>query len=130
MAFFRAGAEGMRDPSLGGDRKGHQAAREGLQASDEARDSPLAAHGERLLSLEEVMESGLPAFFFDYGDVLLCLEGDLFSVQAGDEARAQPVLVPLPPAILKRGLGIEYGWRHLLDCTCCLRAEETMHEAA
>ncbi len=82
------------------------------------------------MSLDEVMESGLPALFLDYGELLVYLEGDLFGVRAGDEAHAQPVLVPLPPGILKRGLGVEYGWRHLVGCACCFCAKKTVHEAA
>jgi hypothetical protein len=123
----------MKLPGQRGDREGQHAAVEGLRASsgsDEARASLGAAQAARLLALGEVKESGLPAFFFDYGEVLLYLEGDLFSVQAGDGARDQPVLVPLPPGIMGRGLGIEYGWRHLLDCSCCFCAGKTAHEAA
>jgi hypothetical protein len=123
----------MKDPGLDSRRERQQALMEGLRASsgsDEARASPVAARGARLLSLGEVRESDLPAFFFDYGEVLLYLEGDLFSVQAGEEARAQPLLMPLPPGILKRGLGIEYGWRHVIDCTCCFCAGNTVREAA
>jgi hypothetical protein len=77
------------------------------------------ARGRRRLSLEEVRESGLPALFFDYGDALLYLDGQLFNARdwvASDLASTPPP--PLPAQILEAGVGIEYGWQHAADCTC------------
>jgi hypothetical protein len=82
-------------------------------------------HGERaarsrvLLSLEEVRASGLPAFFFDYDEHLLYLDGELFDLRDGDAAwqtGSRPS--PLPRCILEDGVGIEHGWRHAGDCRC------------
>lgn len=82
-------------------------------------------HGERaarsraLLSLEEVRASGLPAFFFDYDEHLLYLDGEIFDLSDGDAAwQAGSPPLPLPRYILEDGVGIEYGWRHAADCAC------------
>jgi len=97
-------------------------------------------HGERaarsraLLSLEEVRASGLPAFFFDYDEHLLYLDGELFDLSDGDAAwQADSRPQPLPRYILEDGVGIEYGWRHAADCACrfCWKQapQETTKEA-
>lgn len=96
-----------------------------IRASRHA-DEASGARARALLSLDEVRASGLPAYFFDHGEELFYLAGELFDLrdaeaaqQAGQDAR------PLPPEILTSGVGIEYGWRHMADCACqrcCLPA--------
>jgi hypothetical protein len=78
-----------------------------------------AARSRALLSLEEVRASGLPAFFFDHGEHLLYMDGEVFDLgdrdaawQAGSRPR------PLPRQVLESGVGIELGWRHAADCVC------------
>lgn len=77
------------------------------------------------LSLDEVHQCGLPALFLGYGEVLLYLGEQLFSMrdEAGpfDEHALAP---PLPAQILESGLGIEYGWRHLAHCACRFCAQQ------
>ena len=71
------------------------------------------------LSLAQVREVGLPALFLDYGEALLYLEGDVFDVDATRAPmRAGSRPIPLPTAILARGVGIDYGWHHAGDCAC------------
>jgi hypothetical protein len=94
-------------------------------------------HGERasrsraLLSLEEVRASHLPAFFFDYDEHLLYLDGDLFDLRGGDAAwqeASRPL--PLPRHILEDGVGIEFGWRHQADCRCPYCGKHARQETA
>ena len=76
------------------------------------------ASGVRL-SLDEVREAGRTAFFFDFGEALMYLGGELFDVS--DWRSAVPIgalTQPLPPGILESGVGLEYGWRHLAGCAC------------
>jgi hypothetical protein len=72
---------------------------------------------KRLL-LKEVREAGLPAYFFDDGEQLVYLDGELYDLA---ELKAAPgSLRPLPREILESGVGIEYGWRHTRHCRCSL----------
>jgi len=71
------------------------------------------------LSLDQVRESGLPAYFFDHGEQLLFLDGELFELRERESSLkkgSRPK--PLPHRILEDGVGIEYGWRHAADCGC------------
>ena len=78
-----------------------------------------AARSRVLLSLAEVRASGLPAFFFDHGEHLLYMDGELFDLRDGDAAwQAGSRPLPLPRQILESGVGIELGWRHAADCRC------------
>jgi len=71
------------------------------------------------LSIEEVRESGLPAYFFDHGEHLLYLDGELYDLEERDAAlRAGSQPRPLPHQILEDGVGVEYGWRHAAGCVC------------
>ena len=72
-----------------------------------------------LLSLNEVRSLGRPALFLDYGDNLLYDDERLFDLSPEGEGRAMtyPPLM-LPPQVLERGIGIEFGWRHLAGCDC------------
>jgi hypothetical protein len=82
------------------------------------------------LLLDEVRSSGLPAYFFDHGEQLVYLDGELY-----DLAETSPdgcvTVQPLPPAILESGVGIEYGWRHWAGCSCplCRRPATSTSEA-
>ena len=77
------------------------------------------ARSRALLSLEEVRASGLPAFFFDHGEHLLYMDGELFDLRDGDAAwQAGSHPLPLPRQVLESGVGIELGWRHAADCAC------------
>ena len=81
------------------------------------------ARSRALLSLDEVRASALPAYFYDYSEELLYLGGELFDlrdVEAAERAGVDPL--PLPREILKNGVGLEYGWRHVAGCAChCCR---------
>jgi hypothetical protein len=71
------------------------------------------------LLLREVRDTGLPAYFFDHGERLLYLDGDIYDLrEVGAAARAGTRPLPLPHAILETGVGLEYGWRHVADCGC------------
>ena len=72
----------------------------------------------RFLSLDEVMSSGEPALFLDYGETLLFENGVLYDLH---ETFADGAAFPperLPAEVLTNGTGVEYGWRHLLGCDC------------
>lgn len=89
-----------------------------VRASRDA-DEVSGAHARVLLSLDEVRASGLPAYFFDHGEELFYLDGELFDLRDAEAAQmAGRDPRPLPKEILETGVGIEYGWRHIADCTC------------
>ena len=109
----------------------------GMSRLREARDgrrtrgTTVPRSGARL-SLEEVRESGLPAYFSDHGEHLLYQDGELFDLGGQDGAGTtdhhRPK--PLPRQILEAGVGIEYGWRHAADCGCpfCWKRARTGNE--
>ena len=71
------------------------------------------------LTLREVRDAGLPAVFTDYGEVLLYLDGNLYSLLDAQVATQHTQLpLPLPSQVLETGVGLEYGWRHLSGCRC------------
>ena len=72
-----------------------------------------------LLSLNEVRSLRRPALFLQYGDSLLYDDERLFDLTPEAPGRA-PTYPPdvLPPQVLERGIGIEFGWRHLAECDC------------
>jgi hypothetical protein len=72
------------------------------------------------LSLEEVRECGLPAYFYDYGEALVYMNELLFEASDLESLAVQPE--PLPQGVLESGVGIEYGWRHAHPCRCRLCA--------
>jgi hypothetical protein len=79
----------------------------------------LADCADAKLLLEEVREIGLPAYFFDHGERLLFLDGDIFDLrEVGTAARDGASPMPLPHGILETGVGLEYGWRHAAGCAC------------
>ncbi len=72
----------------------------------------------RRLLLEEVLEAGLPAYFFDHGEQLVYLDGELYDLS--DAKKGKGSLRALPHSILESGVGIEYGWHHSEHCACPL----------
>jgi hypothetical protein len=84
-----------------------------------------------VLSLDEVRASGRPAFFLDYDETLLFVDGELFDLQHWGVALQFDVEpVPLPHEILNHGAGIEYGWRHAGDCDCAACTERPLRRAS
>lgn len=80
---------------------------------------PVSLSSSRL-ALREVREIGLPAVFLDFGEALLYLDGQLFSLRDMRAAKGAPGVLPapLPSQVLDCGVGIEFGWRHLGGCAC------------
>jgi hypothetical protein len=80
--------------------------------------------GPKRLLLEEVRRAGLPAYFFDDGEQLLFLDGQLYDLAVA--RGADGAIMPLPQEVLESGVGIEYGWRHAKHCACqlCRPAEQ------
>jgi hypothetical protein len=70
------------------------------------------------LTLEEVRELGLPAYFLDYGEALLYWRGEIFEANTFTDPDRSGEAVPLPAVVLETGVGVEYGWRHLYPCAC------------
>lgn len=76
-----------------------------------------AAFSEAQLLLDEVRASGLPAYFFDHGEHLLYLDGDIYDLRDVDAA-SRSGSRPLPHQVVESGVGIESGWRHAAGCAC------------
>jgi hypothetical protein len=75
------------------------------------------------LSLDEVREVGRTAFFFDFGEALIYLDGEIFDIHDwGGSMPSDALSLPLPREVLEGGVGIEYGWRHMRGCACHLCA--------
>jgi hypothetical protein len=76
-----------------------------------------ASRVRRRLSLEEVLEAGLPAVYQRYGDRLLFTDGRIFDA-------SDPEALAEIPLILADGsletVGLEFGWKHAGDCPCHL----------
>jgi hypothetical protein len=78
--------------------------------------------GRRLLSLQDVIEIGRPAVYRRFGDELLFMDGTLYDVGQATPAELE-LQAPLDDSGLEHeAVGIEYGWRHALDCSCPLCA--------
>ena len=76
--------------------------------------------GQRRLSAEEVLASGRPALFDDFGECLLFVDGQLFDLRAARLSPDRALLPePLPERIMCAAVGIEVGWRHARGCDCC-----------
>ena len=93
-------------------------------SADQRQAPPLAQFepqpGQRRLSAEEVLASGRPALFDDFGERLLFVDGQLFDLRAaGLSPDGAPLPEPLPERVLRAGVGIELGWRHARGCDCC-----------
>ena len=87
----------------------------------------LSATGRRTLALEEVVASGQPAIYSRYGEVLLFVDGTIFDVREPCAPSELQLGSPLnDSAIARHAVGIEFGWRHVLDCSCDLCRPEVL----
>jgi hypothetical protein len=83
----------------------------------------LCGAGGARLSLDEVREVGRTAFFFDFGEALMYLDGEIFDIHGwGGSMPSDALSQPLPRGVLEAGVGIDYGWRHMRGCACHLCA--------
>ena len=72
-----------------------------------------------VLSLDEVRQSGRVAYFFDFCEALMYVDGALFEIRPSGAGTSNGMRrTPMPRSILDSGVGIEYGWRHLAECDC------------
>jgi hypothetical protein len=81
-----------------------------------------------LLSFEEVAAAHRPATFSAFGDHLLYLEGTVYALPRSPHPSdlAEPLRVR-GAYVITQTVGIEFGWRHLDDCTCtwCMGTPES-----
>ena len=96
-------------------------------SADHRQVPPLALfepeHGQRRLSAEEVLASGRPALFDDFGVCLMFVDGQLLDLRAAGLWPDGALLPePLPERVLRAAVGIEVGWRHARGCDCCCRS--------
>jgi hypothetical protein len=93
-------------------------------SADHRQAPPLAQFepepGQRRLSAAEVLASGRPALFDDFGECLLFIDGQLLDLRAAALSLDGALLLePLPERVLRAAVGIEVGWRHARGCDCC-----------
>jgi hypothetical protein len=82
-------------------------------------DGARGARSRVLLTLDEVQASGRRAYFYDYDEELIYLDGELYDLRDAETAEQAGLTPhPLPREILESGVGLEYGWRHIAGCTC------------
>lgn len=75
--------------------------------------------GRRLLSFKQVIASGRPAVYSQFGDALLFMDGVFFDVlDPGSPTELWRKMPPNDPGVANRAIGIEYGWRHMSGCPC------------
>ena len=75
------------------------------------------AQSRRRLSSVDVLASGEPALFDDFGERLLYADGRLIDLVAARRSSEGALLAPLLPAsIIETGVGLEFGWRHAAAC--------------
>jgi hypothetical protein len=87
----------------------------------EATLAALRTTGRRPLALDEVVAIGRPAIYSRYGEALLFMNGTIFDVREPFAPSELSLGVPLnDPAVVRHAVGIEFGWRHALDCSCDL----------
>lgn len=82
-----------------------------------------------MLTFDEVVMSGRPAVFAEFGDLLAYLDGTVFILQGVDvsaEAGASPLALDARSVV--RAVGIETGWHHERACDCPLCARH-LHAA-
>jgi len=78
------------------------------------------------LSFAEVVEVGLPAAYYSYGERLVFLDGRLFEVNVAEMA----VEIPTDgPSGLGATVGIEFGWCHARGCSCRFCARHAQSSA-
>ena len=71
------------------------------------------------LSSADVLISGEPALFDDFGERLLYADGRLIDLTAARRSSDGELLAPLLPAsIIETGVGLEFGWHHAAACPC------------
>jgi hypothetical protein len=86
---------------------------------DEAMRLVPARPGRAALTFDEVVASGRPAVFEDFGDVLLFVDGRLFVLRdARQETRKEELPLELDTRRIPHGVGFETGWRHADGCAC------------
>ena len=70
--------------------------------------------GQRLLTIEEVREAGLPALFSAFGDHLAYVDGTIYALPREPGSRDLANLSSLSGVYEVTSVaGIEYGWYHL-----------------
>ena len=74
------------------------------------------------LSLEDVVRTGLPAVFQDFGEQLVYRDGRIFDAGVGGRTGGDPIIVVDEAA---DAVGLEFGWRHASGCTCSSAAAAT-----
>ena len=74
-----------------------------------------ASSAKRRLSLEEVLEAGLPAVYQQFGEQLLYMNDRIFD--ASDPGSLAEILL-IVAGEAERAVGVEFGWRHAGDCSC------------
>jgi hypothetical protein len=75
--------------------------------------------GRHRLSFNEVIETGRPAVYSQFGDALLFMDGALFDVlKPGSPTELWRKVPRDDPRFAGRAIGIEYGWRHVSGCSC------------
>jgi hypothetical protein len=86
---------------------------------DEIACSVPARPGHRTLAFDEVVASGRPAVFQEFGDSLLYFGGEVF-ILCDLDLHARPGTTP--PVLERRALvhavGFETGWHHCEGCDC------------
>ncbi len=76
-----------------------------------------ATRARRRLSIQEVLEAGLPAVYQQYGDRLIYLDGRILDV-SDPAAPAEVVVISPDSPDAARQVGLEFGWRHVSGCLC------------
>jgi len=74
-----------------------------------------ARRARRRLSIEEVLEAGLPAVYEQYGERLLYLDGRI--LDASDPAALGEVMA-VSTGTSNQAVGLDFGWRHVSECSC------------
>jgi hypothetical protein len=86
-----------------------------------------ASHARRRLSLEEVVDAGLPAVYQGFGERLLYVDGTIF------DARDPSAPAEIPLGVggeSDQAVGLEFGWQHVGDCSCLFCSTRPANEAA
>ena len=86
-----------------------------------------ASRGKRRLSLEEVLQAGLPAVYQQYGDRLLYMDGTIFDATDPRAVTEIPLIVA---GAATQAVGLEFGWRQAGDCPCPFCSRRATLEAA
>ncbi len=98
---------------------------------DEIAHSVPARPGHKTLAFDEVVASGRPAVFREFGDSLLYLGGEVFILRDLDlfaPSNARPPV--LEQCALVHAVGFETGWHHGEGCECDYCSGDARAEAA